>query len=204
VAMLLLHASVWLQLKTDGIIRERATNVSVILGFLTPALFILAGLWVAFGLDGYIITSSVNTLADSNPMLKTVAIENGAWLNNFISHPWMILAPFVGIVAPLGAAFLSVKQRTGWAFVASALTLTGIILTAGFAMFPFLMPSSSHPNMSLTIWDASSSQLTLNIMFYVAMFFVPIVLAYTSWGFWVMRGRIKEQDVVSGQSHTIY
>ena len=204
VSMLLLHGSVWLQLKTDGILRERATNISVILGFTTAILFALAGLWVAFRLDGYSINTPINTLAESNPMLKTVSVEKGAWLHNYFAHPWMITAPILGLLAPFITAILCVKQRAGWAFVASSLSLAGIILTAGFSMFPFLMPSSSHPNMSLTIWDASSSQLTLNIMFYVAMFFVPIVLAYTAWSFWVMRGRIKEQDVINGQSHTIY
>jgi cytochrome d ubiquinol oxidase subunit II len=204
VSMLLLHGSVWLQLKTDGVIRDRAVNVAMMLGIATPVLFLLAGVWTIVGVDGYTITSTVNTVADSNPMTKEVAMTSGGWMNNFITYPWMMLAPLIGIFAPIGVAALSVKQRPGWAFVSSSLTLAGIILTAGFAMFPFLMPSSSHPSMSLTIWDSSSSQLTLNIMFYVAMVFVPIILGYTTWSFWVMRGRIKEADVKSGQSHTIY
>lgn len=204
VAMLLLHGSVWLQLKTDGALRERAGHVSILLGLATSVLFVIAGLWIAFGIDGYTITSVLNTVADSNPTHKTVAMETGAWLNNYSVHPWMIFAPIIGILAPLGAAFLSMKRKSGLAFVMSALTIAGIILTAGFSMFPFLMPSSSTPNMSLTIWDSSSSQLTLNIMLYVALALVPVILAYTAWGFWVMRGRIKEAHVQSGQAHTIY
>ena len=204
VSMLLLHGSVWLQLKTDGVIRDRAVNVAMLLGIATPVLFLLAGVWTIVGVDGFAITSTVNTVADSNPMTKEVVMTSGGWMNNFITYPWMMLAPLLGIFAPIGAAALSVKKRAGWAFVGSSLTIAGIILTAGFAMFPFLMPSSSNPNMSLTIWDSSSSQLTLNIMFYVAMVFVPIILGYTTWSFWVMRGRIKEADVKSGQSHTIY
>ena len=67
----------------------------------------------------------------------------------------------------------------------------GTILTAGFALFPFLMPSSAHPDHSLTVWDASSSAATLRIMLAVAILFVPIVLAYTTWVFKVLKGRIS-------------
>ena len=204
VSMLLMHGSTWLQLKTDGMINTRARGLSVILGVATTVLFILAGLWLSFGIDGYQITSTVNTAAESNPLTKTVTQASGGWLHNFTQWPLFSIAPLVGIAAPLLTALLSAHSRPGWAFVFSSLTLAGIIATAGLAMFPFLMPSSSHPNMSLTIWDSSSSQLTLNIMLYVALIFVPIVLGYTLWSFWVMRGRIKEQDIVSGESHTIY
>lgn len=204
VAMLLLHGSVWLQLKTDSLIHQRAQNLAFALGILTALLFAIAGLWVAYGIEGYALSSTVATDAASNPLLKTVEMKTGIWLANYSRYPWMIMAPVLGLSAPLLAAFLSLRNQAGWAFVATSLTLAGIILTAGFAMFPFLLPSASQPNMSLTIWDSSSSQLTLNIMFYVAVVFVPIVLGYTVWSFWVMRGRIKAQDIERGASHTIY
>ena len=80
--------------------------------------------------------------------------------------------------------------------------MTGIILTAGFSMFPFLMPSTTMPMASLTVWDATSSEMTLKIMFVVACIFVPIILGYTAYSFYVMRGRIKNSDLDS--SHAIY
>jgi cytochrome d ubiquinol oxidase subunit II len=204
VFMLLLHGAVWLQLKTDGAIRDRAANLAMLLGIITPVLFIAAGIWVAFGIDGYRIVDQAATDAASNPLLKEVATGSGYWMDNYSRYPWMILAPVIGILAPIAVSFLSVRQRPGIAFVASSLTLAGIILTAGFSMFPFLMPSASFPSMSLTIWDSSSSHLTLNVMFYVAVIFVPIVLSYTAWSFWVMRGRLKAKDVTDGSSHAIY
>lgn len=204
VSMLLMHGSVWLQLKTDDIIRKRATDLAFILGLVTFALFAIAGIWVSFGIDGYTITSTVVGDAPSNPLIKEVATTNKGWLANYGLYPWMIAAPVIGLAAPIAAAVLSKAGRSGWAFVMSSLTLAGIILTAGFAMFPFLMPNSLNPNFSLTIWDASSSQLTLSIMFFVAAIFVPIILAYTSWSFWVMRGRITQKDVDDGSSHAIY
>ncbi len=201
VGMLLSHGANWLQLKTDGELLARARKVSAGLSLLTVVLFALAGVWLAF-IDGYVITSLIDTQATSNPMNKTVVRETGAWLNNYQAYPLMLLAPALGILGGLGSAWFSRRQRSGKAFVMSAVMIAGIILTAGCSMFPFLMPSSSTPEASLTVWDATSSHLTLNIMFIVACIFVPIVLCYTAYGFYVMRGRIKQQDL--DQPHTFY
>ncbi|MFT2089488.1 cytochrome d ubiquinol oxidase subunit II [Paraglaciecola sp. 2405UD69-4] len=202
VAMLLNHGASWLLLKTDGPLHKRTQIVSIYLSIATAGLFALAGIYLAIGVDGYVITSAVDSYATSNPLTKTVEVVSGAWFNNYQTYPWMIVAPVLGIGAALSCAFASYIGRSGWAFVASALAITGIILTAGFTMFPFLMPSSIMPSASLTIWDATSSQLTLNTMFFVACIFVPIVLSYTAYGFWVMRGRIKQADL--NKSHVLY
>lgn len=202
VAMILNHGAAWLQMKTDGFLHTRARATSVILSLVTVALFGLAGVWVAVGVDGYVVTSVIDTMATSNPLHKTVVTQSGAWLNNYAAYPWMLVAPFIGIAGGLLCAWCSRHNRAGWAFVSSSLMLTGIILTAGFSMFPFLMPSSTMLNASLTMWDATSSLLTLKIMFGVACVFVPIVLSYTAYGFYVMRGRLKASDLT--QSHAIY
>lgn len=204
VGMLLLHGAVWLQLKTHGELLERARGVAVVLGLATFVLFGLAGVWLAMGIDGYVITSEVVGDAASNPLTKTVVREEGAWLANYSQYPLMILAPVVGLAAPVAAAVLSMRQKEGWAFLASTATIAGIILTAGFSMFPFMMPNSANPSMSLTLWDASSSEYTLHIMFYVAAFFVPLILGYTAWSFYVMHGRLREEDVRSGDSRAVY
>ena len=202
VAMLLNHGATWLQMKTDSFIQVRARAVSVILSLATVALFALAGVWVAFGLDGFVITSVVDTAATSNPLKKEVVMEAGAWMNNYGKYPWMVVAPLLGIAGGLACAYFSKAGKGGWAFVSSSVMLAGVILTAGFSMFPFLMPSVIMPAASLTVWDATSSLLTLKIMFGVACIFVPIVLGYTAYGFYVMRGRVKNSDLDS--SHAIY
>ena len=201
VTMLLTHGANWLQLKTDGNLLARARIVSFYLSLVTVLLFMLAGVVVA-NIDGYVITSNVDPIATSNPLTKTVEAVSGAWLNNYSTYSWMLVAPVLGIFAGLGSAWFSKQQRGGWAFLMSSLMMAGIILTAGAAMFPFLMPSSSMPNASLTVWDATSSYLTLKTMFIVACIFVPIVLSYTAYSFYVMRGRIKAQDL--DKPHTIY
>jgi cytochrome d ubiquinol oxidase subunit II len=202
VAMLLNHGATWLQLKTDGKLHTRARNVSVVLSVVTAVLFSLAGVYLAFGVDGYVITSDVNSLATSNPMNKEVSIQAGAWLQNYSKYPWMVIAPALGILSALACSYFSKINRGGLAFVSSALSITGIILTAGFSMFPFLMPSSTMPEASLTVWDATSSLLTLQTMFIAACIFVPIILCYTAYGYYVMRGRIKQADL--NKAHTIY
>ncbi|WP_018982424.1 cytochrome d ubiquinol oxidase subunit II [Salinimonas chungwhensis] len=202
VSMLLNHGATWLQMKTDGFVEVRARATAVILSLTTVALFIVAGLWIAFGIEGFVITSSLDTQGTSNPLLKSVVQEPGAWMNNYAAYPWMVVAPLLGIVGGLMCAGCSKARRPGWAFVSSSLMISGIILTAGFSMFPFLMPSTVMPDASLTMWDATSSLMTLKIMFVVACIFVPLVLGYTAYGFYVMRGRLKSDDL--DKSHAIY
>ena len=94
---------------------------------------------------------------------------------------------FVGLVLSL---ILNYKNKFGTAFIFSGLGIGGIILTAGASMFPFIMPSSSNPVSSLTVWDATSSQHTLLLMLIAAVIFTPIVLIYTSWVYKIMRGKL--------------
>jgi cytochrome bd ubiquinol oxidase subunit II len=202
VSMLLMHGAAWLQLKTDGFVRERATRVGVILGITTALLFSLAGIWVA-NLNGYQITSLINPNGPSNPLNKTVELVSGGWLSNYQLYPLMIIAPVLGIVGALACAYFSAKEKSAQAFASSSTAIAGIILTAGFSLFPFLMPSSTQLNASLTLWDATSSHTTLLIMFGVACIFVPIILIYTLWSYWVMRGRVSEKTIADN-SHQLY
>lgn len=202
VSMLLLHGATWLQLKTDGFIRERALRVGVILGVATAVLFALAGIWVGT-LNGYHITSIINTNGPSNPLNKTVELVAGGWLTNYTLYPLMMVAPALGILGALACAFFSAKEKSALAFASSSAAIVGIILTAGFSLFPFLMPSNTQLNASLTMWDATSSHTTLFIMFGVASVFVPIILIYTIWGYWVMRGRVTEKSIAA-DGHQLY
>ena len=85
--------------------------------------------------------------------------------------------------------------------LASSMSVAAVVLTAGFSLFPFLMPSSTNPDQSLTVWDASSSEMTLGLMLIATVFFLPIILAYTSWVYRVLRGVVTETAVLSGNDH---
>ena len=95
------------------------------------------------------------------------------------------------------------RRPRGAAFVLSAAALAGTILTAGFAMFPFVMPSSTYPNASLTAYDAVSSHRTLNLMFVAVVLFLPVVLLYTSWVYRVLRGKVTEKRIRE-ETHSAY
>ena len=201
--MLAMHGATYLQMRTTGDLHERARSAGFVLSLAVAALFALAGVWVFLSMDGYVIVTSNDTALAMTPLDKTVAVEAGAWMENYSRYPWMMIAPLLGFVGLAGTALMSKLNRSGLAFVSSSLALTGIILTAGFSLFPFVMPSSLEPSHSLTAWDVVSSELTLNIMFWVAMIFVPIVLSYTLWGYYKMWGRLTT-DFIEDNKYSTY
>jgi len=200
VAMLTLHGATWVAYKADGAPGRRARAVVPWAAAAFVVLFTLAGWWV-LQLDGYRITSAVAGDAPSNPLVKTVARVAGTWWSNYAAHPVFWLAP---AAAYLGALLAVVARgRPVLAWVCSALVPAGTIATAGLSLFPFFLPSSSSPDQSLTVWDASSSKLTLEIMLGCVAIFLPIVIAYTGWAYRVLRGPVKAESIMS-DSHGNY
>lgn len=189
-AMLVMHGGAWLALKAAEPVAARAVMVMHLAAIALIALFAVAGLWVTIGIDGYAITSEVAHAGPSNPLLKQVTRESAAWLANYGTHPWTLAAPVLAFLGAFGVIALSGLQRFGLAILASALSVAGVIATAGLSVFPFLLPSSLDPNASLTVWDASSSRLTLAIMLGATAVFLPVILAYTAWVYRVLRGRV--------------
>ena len=200
-AMLIGHGAMYLTLRTDGEVQARATRFGMIGLLATAMLFALAGLWVFLGIDGYAIAGTVVTDGPSNPLLKNVVRAPGQWFANYKAHPWMIAAPLLGLGAPLLALACAAARRRAFAFVLSAAGILGIIATAGVSMFPFLMPSDIAPGASLTVWDASSSRLTLFVMLVATLIFLPIVLIYTTIVFRALRGTITADMVEKNSAH---
>jgi cytochrome d ubiquinol oxidase subunit II len=199
-AMLATHGALYLTLKTDGAVEQRARDFVTIGASTTIVLFAVAGLWVWLGIDGYAITSTVAADGPSNPLMKTVVRQPGQWLANYSTHRWMIVAPCLGFAGALLALLFTKLRRPGWAFIASALGILGIIATAGVSMFPFLMPSDIAPGASLTVWDASSSRLTLFVMLLATLIFLPVVLVYTAIVFRALRGVVTASHVERNSS----
>lgn len=201
-AMIVMHGAAWLAFKTDGKISARAKNLGARAALVTAGLFALGGVFVVLGLlGGFRVTSRPAWDGPSNPLGKTVAIDPSAWLVNFQAHPTLWLVPAIGIVAPLLAALGFRAGREGLTFLASKLGVAMIIATVGLAMFPILLPSSSEPGHSLTIFDASSSQATLRNMLVATIALLPLVLAYTAWFYRVLWGKVSAQSVVD-DSHS--
>ena len=201
--MITFHGAVYLMHRTEDPIYSRAQSWMTISGLVTVVCFTLAGIWVAFGIDGYRITSVVNVAASPDPLTKEVVRETGAWLANYQRWPLTILVPVLGYAGILGALMLAKKGKTFAAFFVSALGITGIVGTAGVSMFPFMMPSSSHLASSLTVWDSSSSHFTLFVMLIAVVIFMPIIILYTRWAYSIMRGKVTTAYIRENQ-HSVY
>ena len=194
-SMLILHGNAYVSLKVGEPMAARARRLGRMASVVFLLTFLGAGFWVYSSLGGYAVTSAMDHGGPSDPMHKTVAIVTGAWLNNFRTWPWMWAAPVCTVGGALGANLALRAQHAGAAFMASVLVQGGTILTGGFALFPFLLPSSTFPSQSLTVWDASSSAKTLLIMLVAVGVFLPIILAYTSRVFRVLKGRVTLENM---------
>lgn len=200
-AMLLLHGCAWAALKSEAPIAPRAERL---LNWISPvfiALYLAAGAWLAFGIDAYSISSAAAVAAPSNPLAKQVVV-GGHWLADGALGGWACVLAAIAIVLAACVPWLARRQRHRTAFLASATMVFATLFSAGFALFPFLMPSSLDPRSSLTVWDASSSQHTLGLMLLAVIIFMPLILAYTTWVYRVLRGRVSLQHI--RDSHSLY
>ena len=200
--LIVAHGGAWLQMKTSGELYLRARKATQVASLIMLIAFVLAGVWVAFGIHGYEVTSSIDPNGVSNPLNKTVSTDV-SWLKNYMNYPILWIVPALGVLLPLLTILFSSLNRNGLVFLSSVLTIACVLFTYGIATFPFIIPSSIMPNASLTIWDATSSQLTLNIMFGVVLIFLPIVLFYTIWSYIKMFGRLDENHIENNK-HSLY
>ena len=201
VAMLVMHGATWLQVKTEGPVAERARAYGSVAAIATVVLYAAAGVALWAMVDGYRITSAVSVAGPSNPMFKTAEVAAGAWFANYAAHPWTWAAPVLGLASPLLAFAMLRLRRAVPALLASALGIAAIILSVGAAMFPFILPSSLDPRASLTVWDSSSSHMTLFIMRVATTIFIPLIVAYTSWVYKVLWGKVDGQAIADGNGH---
>ncbi|MGE3921181.1 MAG: cytochrome d ubiquinol oxidase subunit II [Gammaproteobacteria bacterium] len=194
ICMLLMHGSSYLVTKVEDPVRQKAIKTGKISAFLLIVLFAVAGIWIKYGINGFLANVSIAD-GPSNPLHKQVLLQVGAWTSNYAKYPWMMLAPFVGFLGALYVLLLNHAKHEKLSFLASALSVFGVIATVGVSMFPFILPSSINPNDSLLVWDASSSQLTLFIMLVSTVIFLPIILLYTSWVYHVLRGKVTKNYI---------
>ncbi|MFY1027332.1 cytochrome d ubiquinol oxidase subunit II [Actinobacillus seminis] len=201
-SMLTTQGGAWLQMKTTADLRDRARLITQVGALVTLITFVLAGVWLYFE-DGFVVTSVLDHSAPASPLGKEVAIQAGAWFNNYNEMPVLWIFPALAVVGALLNILASKANRNGFAFFFSSLTMAGIILTCGIAMFPFVMPSITHPEMSLLMWDATSSQWTLTLMLGFALVFVVILLAYTIWSYAKMFGRL-DSEFIEENKNSLY
>lgn len=197
------HGALFLKMRTEGNLRQRATSTITTIGPLLLLLLVIATLWAFMFIDRPEITQMAGSGAPSNPLHKTVVAIGPGWLAHFMTHSWMWLAPMTAFGGISMAWILGKGNAAVAAFIANCLGLTGLLLTLGFALFPFLLISVTDPRSSLTLWDASSSQNTMILAFWITVIFLPIVLLYTRWVYKILWGNVTEASVAL-DSHTLY
>ncbi|NLP61350.1 cytochrome d ubiquinol oxidase subunit II [Paraburkholderia sacchari] len=201
--MLTAHGAAFVKLKSEGVVAARASKALRIASALAVVFFVVAGAFVATLIGGYAITTPAPYDSVANPLLKSVEPGTGLWISNYGLYPWMAIAPVIGILGGVIAFVLAGSRLEKTAFAGTSLLIVGVILTAGFSMFPFIMPSSLDPRSSLTVWDSTSSKTTLEIMLVAVIIFLPIVLAYTTWAYRIMRGKVT-LEAVEDKRNSLY
>jgi len=162
-----LHGAVYLALKTENALTTRAREVASKLAYVALALYVVA-----------LVATILSTDLMARPTMPIVtAILGGAAL---VAAMWFLQ-----------------RQREGWAFGMTALAIVATVVTIFLTLFPRVLISSTDPKFNLTIYNASSSPYTLTIMTIVAVIFVPIVLAYQGWTYYVFRQRVSKKTLAA-------
>ena len=201
-SMLVMHGGAWLTLKAEGAVQQRARTIGSVAALVAVVAYALAGVWMAFGIEGYRIVGDYVTGGPSNPLYFNVE-KTATWLSAYSDRPWIVIAPAMGIIGGL-LTFLGLRAgREVSTLLFSKMAILGVISSVGLTMFPFIMPSSSDPQSSLTVWNSSSSHLTLFIMLVVTAIFMPLILMYTAWVYKVLWGKVTAASVTDN-SHSVY
>ena len=161
VAVFLLHGANFLGLKLEGELRERVNATAKKLWVVTSVLYIALGVFT---------------------------YAAGFWARGIV-NPGIV--PIAAVAVLLVARYFIDQKMEGWAFIMVALNIVLTQITFFSMTFPNVMLSTTNPAYSLTIYNASSSQYTLTVMSIVALIFVPIVLAYQGWTYYMFRKRIS-------------
>ena len=202
-SMITFHGANYLMHRTEGEIYRRARTASLVFGMLLLATFALAGIsggqrdrWLCdhFGRrsDEFVEPAGEDRRGRPGcvaPQLCAMAAHDagaGLW------HPRDPCRPAAGATRLDAGGIHRVLCRDGGSYSRTAAVL----------MFPFVMPSSSEPNSSLTVWDATSSQLTLGLMFWAVVLFMPLIIFYTRWAYGVMAGKVTAAYVQANQRGT--
>ncbi|RIY33769.1 cytochrome d ubiquinol oxidase subunit II [Psittacicella hinzii] len=196
----LTQGATWLALRTQvgSDIQVRAQKLASVLSLLVVVVGVLVAVWLAF-INGYqIVNESLILQAKEGDVVVT-----GSWYANYLKAPVLFVVPVLAALLYLFAARASKNGRNGFAFFSSSVGVFALFTTYAISLFPFVLPSSTAPWQSLTIWNSTSSHNTLHVMFYVAIVFVPIVLLYTAWAYYKMWSRLSTKDVQEN-SHNLY
>lgn len=201
VAMVVMHGAAWLGVKAEGVVAQRAQHHGEKAALVVIVLYAINGLWLTFMVNGFALVDAPVANGPSNPLLSEVERTSG-WLGAYAERPWIIIAPVLGFAGAIMARQGLKAGRELSTLLASKLSIVGMISSVGLTMFPFILPSTIDPNSSLSVWDSSSSHLTLFVMLVSTVLFMPLILMYTAWVYKVLWGKVSEDDITQpGSTH---
>lgn len=205
VVMVIMHGSTYLQRRTVGNIRNSARQVTYWSGSVLLVLFAISGVLIVLYTPGYSLVYSP-PVATTNVLDNIVTQAEGGWFVSFFQYPWKFFPPifaFIGVLVSMAATYVKSKDVAFWG---SGLAVAAIIVTSGTTLFPFIMPSSTNLNQSLTVWNSVSSQYALNTMLYIGVFMLAIVTAYKIFAYraiWRKQKVLRVEDI-QNNTHTYY
>lgn len=179
VLMFTVHGSLWLAVRTEGDVHQRAVSLAgkLWIGLTLVAVAFLVATWFYTRLyDNYL----------QNPLFYMVPI---------------VLIPVITVVALFMVRVYLAKAKMWKAWFSSSAVIVGATLFGVVGLYPNLLPSSLNPAYSLTVYNSSSSPLTLKIMLVVALIFVPLVIAYQSWVYFFFSDKVSEADLLEEEAY---
>jgi cytochrome d ubiquinol oxidase subunit II len=174
VVLFLEHGALWLAIKTEGDIHERASAIANKLWAVEVGVAVIFLIWSKFSTRLY---------------------------DNYLAHPAFFLIILITVLALLGIKLFLVKKAFFKAWFSSALTIVGVTFFGVIGLYPNMFPSSLNPGYSLTAHNASSSPLTLKIMLIVVIMFIPIVIGYQIWAYNLFKGKVTKEDLAYEEAY---
>lgn len=167
IIVFLYHSTLWLKLKTKGALQDKITKLQ-------------QPLWISslVGVVIFLVYSYFNTIL----------------FNNYIKMPALFLIPLIAAIALLASRYFSVKNHPWKAWISSCKAIFFVVLFGVIGIYPNLLPSVINPKYSLSIYNSASSELTLKIMLGVVLIFIPIVVVYQTWAYFIFKEGFSETD----------
>ena len=160
---------------------------------------------MAYHVPGYVLDHSP-VYATGHPLENVVHVQVGAWLSSYHDHWWKIVGPILAYVGVVFCLSASISKHPIWSFWGSVIAVFGTISTAGFALFPFIVPSSSNPAQSLTVWNVTSSYYSLSSVLIITIVLLVVIIAYKIFAYavvWRNKSTLTEADL-KADPHTYY
>jgi cytochrome d ubiquinol oxidase subunit II len=165
VALFMMHGAIYLVMKTEGELHNRIRD------------------WIRNTIIFFVIMYFMTT------MVTLLFVPH--MVTSIKTHPWLFALPVLNLLAVANIPREAYKGRDFRAFISSCAAMAFLLALFGLGIYPNMIYSLPNPELSLTIYNAASSQKTLEIMLIIAALGVPLVLSYTVSIYWIFRGKVK-------------